>query len=303
MRTRLRVLLLNVDAFRRLYPCCIGVEQETIHKTFKGIRMSVRTQDEVNKRVYHARGVERSYKTWELTRAEAATLLKYQAAFAGRDVLDLGVGTGRTSVYLAPLARRYEGIDYSPVMVDHMRSNLPAISVRVGDLRDLEPFSDGSFDFVFGPNNVLDAVSHDDRLRSLAEVSRVLRPGGLFVFSSHHRMYRYALSGPRLRWSGNPARQAVQTLRWTVQVFNHLRFGRMRREEDDFALLNDEGHDYACLHYYIDQRHQRQQLTGAGFTVIDVLDRDGQSVREADDAVDSPWLMYVAKREAKRLAQ
>lgn len=261
--------------------------------------MSIPTQDEVNRRVYHAPGVDRSYASWTLTRAEAATLLKYQSAFASRDVLDLGVGTGRTSIYLAPLAKRYEGIDYSPVMVERMRSSLPGISVRLGDLRTLAPFHDGSFDFVFGPNNVLDAVSHDDRLRALAEAHRVLRPGGLFIFSSHHRQYSKALSGPRVHWSRNPARLAMHVRQWIVQVFNHMRIGRLRRLEEEFALLNDEGHDYACLHYYIDQRHQRQQLMDAGFTVVDVLDCDGQSLSEAEPATDSPWLMYVAKRRAQ----
>jgi SAM-dependent methyltransferase len=259
--------------------------------------MSVQTQDEINRRVYHARGVDRFYTSGTLTRPEAATLLKYQSAFAGRDVLDLGVGTGRTSSYLAPLARRYEAIDYSPVMVERMQSLHPELSVRLGDMRDLSPFPDGSFDFVFGPDNVLDAVSHDDRIRSLEEFCRVLRPGGVLVFSSHHRRYRYALHGPRMRWSRNPAKQAMHVLRWMLQHFNHLRIGKLRRVEDDFALLNDEGHEFACLHYYVDQSHQRKQLARAGFKVVDVIDRDGRSVDETDDSEDSPWLMYVAKRE------
>jgi SAM-dependent methyltransferase len=258
--------------------------------------MDVVTQDEVNRRVYHAHGVDRAYTSWTLTRAETAALLKYQSAFAGRDVLDLGVGTGRTAVYLAPLARRYEAIDYSPVMVERTRSNLPGISVRLCDMRDLSPFPNGSFDFVLGPNNVMDAVSHEDRLRVLAEVHGVLRPGGLFIFDSHHRLYDKALSGPRLHRSRNPATQAMLILRWILQLFNHARIRSLRSLEEEFALLNDEGHDYACLHYYIDQRHQRQQLTRAGFKVVDVLDRDGVSLNESDTAADSPWLMYVAKR-------
>lgn len=258
----------------------------------------VPTQDEVNRRVYHAPGVDRQYTSWTLTRAETATLLKYQSAFAGRDVLDLGVGTGRTSIYLAPLAKRYEAIDYSPVMVERMRSNLPGISVRLADMRELTAFQNGCFDFVFGPNNVIDAVSHEDRLRVLAEAHRVLRPGGFFIFSSHHRLYGKALSGPRIGRSRNPATQAMKVFGWVVQLFNHMRIRQLRRFEEEFALLNDEGHDYACLHYYIDQGHQRQQLTRTGFSVVDVLDRDGSSLNEDEPATDSPWLMYVAKRSS-----
>ena len=63
-------------------------------------------QDAVNRRVYHAAGVDLKYDSWDLNRCEVVTLLKYQPAFAGRDVLDLGVGPGRTAMYLTPLARR-----------------------------------------------------------------------------------------------------------------------------------------------------------------------------------------------------
>src|SRR5689334_22314291 len=107
-------------------------------------------QDRLNRRVYHSPGVERSYSHAQLlTRAEAMALLKYQAAFAGRDVLDIGVGTGRTTAYIAPLARRYQGIDYSPVMIEYFRSALPQFAAELVDMRDLSGFEPDSFDLVF----------------------------------------------------------------------------------------------------------------------------------------------------------
>jgi SAM-dependent methyltransferase len=261
------------------------------------MRTHVEAQDEVNKRVYHAKGVERAYTSFELDRAEVLALLKYQSAFAGRDVLDLGVGTGRTTIYLAPLARRYEAIDYSPIMVDRMRARLPKISVRLSDFRDLSAFADNSFDFVFGSNNVLDAVSHEDRKRAFLELHRVLRPDGVLMFSSHNREYRRAINGPRITFSKNPVTQGVNLVRWARQLVNHARLARLRRFEADFALLNDEGHDYACLHYYIDQSKQREQLRTVGFRVIDVFDREGNLLPDRQLVGESPWLIYVAKLE------
>jgi len=139
------------------------------------------TQDEVNRGVYMAKGVARQYFLSTLNRMEAIALIKYRNAFVDRDVLDLGVGGGRTSIYLAPLSRRYEGVDYSPVMVESVRARFAELSVRLGDMRDLSAFGDASFDFVFGSNNVIDAVSHEDRLRTLAEMRRVLRAEGSFA--------------------------------------------------------------------------------------------------------------------------
>src|SRR5438093_6699515 len=142
-------------------------------------------QFEVNAHVYHAAGVEREYQSRELTRVEVVALLRYHAAFAQREVLDIGVGTGRTSLYLAPLARRYEAIDYSPVMVRYLQQAMPQISVRQADMRELSGFADAGFDFLFATNNVIDAVGHDDRMRALHEAFRVLRPGGVLMFSTH----------------------------------------------------------------------------------------------------------------------
>jgi SAM-dependent methyltransferase len=255
------------------------------------------TQDEVNRRVYMAKGVDASYRLAALNRVETIALLKYQLAFAGHDVLDVGVGAGRTAPYLAPLARRYEAIDFSPVMVESARRRLPGISVRLADMRDLSAFADASFDFLFGANNVIDAVSHDDRLRTLAEFRRVLRDDGIVVFSSHNRCYRHAGHAPRIEYSRNPVTQALNVARWSRQIVNYARYRGLRKAEPEYSLLNDKGHNFACLHYYVEQQTQRRQLAAMGLRVVDVLDHEGRSLESSDPASDSPWLMYVARRD------
>ena len=253
-------------------------------------------QDAINARIYHAEGVTREYRSDTLTRAEALTLLRHHDAFAGRDVLDIGVGTGRTTVYLAPLAARYEGIDYSPVMVAHVRRHLPGVSVRLADMRDLSAFGSASFDFVFASNNVVDAVDGDGRVRTFQEVNRVLRDGGWFVFSSHNRHWTEALRPPHPEWSPNPAREVLHLARWLRQVGNHARIGPAREVFPEHALLNDGGHDYACLHYYTSQRHARAQAFETGFEVAEVFDWLGAPVSPDDQAPDSPWLMFAARK-------
>src|SRR5436190_7400435 len=146
----------------------------------------VHEQDVVNAGVYHRDGVARVYTQTSLTRMEAAALAKYRGWFENRDVLDVGVGTGRTTRHLAPLARHNLAIDYSPVMVRYMKDAFAGVSVALADMRDLGAFGSGSFDVVFAPNNVFDAVDHDGRLRAFSEAWRVLRPGGLLAFSSHN---------------------------------------------------------------------------------------------------------------------
>ena len=254
-------------------------------------------QDRINRQVYHTRGVERSYSNADLlTRAEAMTLLKYQSAFAGRDVLDIGVGTGRTTAYIAPLARRYQGIDYSPVMIEYFRSALPQFAAELVDMRDLSGFEPDSFDLVFALNCVFDAVSHEDRLRTLSEVWRVLRPSGLLIFSSHNRSYDRAFEGPRPRLSRNPGTALRNLFVFGRQMVHHAQTVRLRRDEPEYALLTDEGHDFACLHYYVEASVQQRQLMAQHFHVVDVLDHVGYSVGLTDECRHSPWLMYVAQK-------
>ena len=57
------------------------------------------------------------------------TLLKYQSDFVGRDLLDLGVGAGRTTRILAGLAHHYVAIGYSTIALSELRRSFPELEV------------------------------------------------------------------------------------------------------------------------------------------------------------------------------
>src|ERR1700682_1486958 len=86
------------------------------------------SQDALNRAIYTAPKAYRHYRSETLEPSEIACLLKYRTKIAGKPVLDIGLGGGRTTRYLAPLAARYEAIDYSPVMIDYMRRKQPGIN-------------------------------------------------------------------------------------------------------------------------------------------------------------------------------
>ena len=72
----------------------------------------------------------------------------------------------------------------------------------------------------------------------------------------------------------------------------------LRRIEKDYALLNDTGHEYSLLHYYIDVPGQRRQLGHAGMQLLDVFDGDGRRLAQDDMGVRDLVLFYVARRIA-----
>jgi SAM-dependent methyltransferase len=253
-------------------------------------------QDEINRAVYYSPRVYRSYLAESLTAAESSCLSKYRLHIEHKDVLDIGVGAGRTARYLAPLARRYEAVDYSPVMVDYVKRTMPQISVRQADFRELTVFADQSFDFILATDNVIDALSHSDRMRALGEASRLLRFGGVLAFSSHNLRYKKAFSGPRLLWSWNPVRLAANCVGYVLSMWNYRRVAPLRTATSEYALLNDPGHRYACLHYYAARSTVSSQLESAGLSCIDAFDRSGRPLVESADDSEISSILYVAER-------
>jgi SAM-dependent methyltransferase len=90
----------------------------------------------------------------------------------GRDVLEVGCGTGLILERLARTARRAEGIDLSPGMLEKARSR--GLTVREASATAL-PYPDAQFDLVVS-FKVLAHVPHLEQ--ALGEMARVCRPGG-----------------------------------------------------------------------------------------------------------------------------
>jgi SAM-dependent methyltransferase len=256
-------------------------------------------QDEVNRRVYSSPRLVRAYARRKLSPAERVVFERYAGSFEDRRVLELGCGAGRLTGHLLQASRDVVGIDVSAAMVTYCRRNLPAGTFVVGDMRDLSGFADGSFDVVVAGANVLDAVSHEERLAILAAIRRLLRPGGLLYFSSHNRHSRQALGeardGPRFRLAKNPYRQMRAAANYVQGRLNHPRFAQYQRFEVDHAILNDEAHGWRLLHYYVDRAAQADQLVSCGFDPLETIGSDGKTLGPRDDDAAFTELHYVAR--------
>src|SRR5262245_22497804 len=166
----------------------------------------VKAQDAVNHELYRRADLVAQYAKVELHPAEAVVLVRYRDHIQGCRVLDLGCGAGRLAMYLRPLANQYVGIDISEHMIAYCRQRLSGLAFFRADMRQL-PFAAGAFDSVFALFNLMDAVAHEDRLSLLAQARRVLKPGGLLIFSSHNRNWKNAGAGPRIPFQLNPVAQ------------------------------------------------------------------------------------------------
>ncbi|WP_409491520.1 class I SAM-dependent methyltransferase [Amycolatopsis sp. cmx-11-12] len=103
---------------------------------------------------------------------------------AGRRILDAGCGAGPLFAELLDRGAIMTGFDSSAKMVELARKRLGGdAALRVADIGDPLPFSDGEFDDVISA-----LVLHylEDWTAPLAEIRRVLKPGGRLIMAVNH---------------------------------------------------------------------------------------------------------------------
>lgn len=116
--------------------------------------------------------------------AQAVREMIPPAALAG-DVLEIGCGTGKNTLYLAERAKSVTAIDFSDGMLKRAKERVtsPRVKFVRHDIREVWQLADRSFDFVT-VNLVLEHIEHIAFV--FQESSRVLRPGGqMFVAELH----------------------------------------------------------------------------------------------------------------------
>ena len=115
----------------------------------------------------------RGHRAWACSRATG-------------DVLEVAIGTALNLPYY-PAEARVTGIDLSPEMLEIARSRARElgreVDLREGDAHDLS-FDDDSFDAVVCTYSLCNIP---DPRRAVAEMKRVLRPGGKLILVDHIR--------------------------------------------------------------------------------------------------------------------
>ncbi len=115
---------------------------------------------------------------------ERPEMLRLAGDVSGRRVLDAGCGSGPLAAALRARGAVVTGFDSSAAMVDQARRRLGEdADVHVADLAAPLPFADAEFDLV-----VASLVLHylEDWTAPLAELRRVLAPGGSVLVSVNH---------------------------------------------------------------------------------------------------------------------
>jgi len=85
------------------------------------------------------------------------------------------------------------GTDYSPTLVQWCRQHLPSVDVSVNRLAPPLAYKDAEFDLVYALS-VFTHLTEDLQVPWINELSRVLKPGGNILLSTHGESYSHRLN-------------------------------------------------------------------------------------------------------------
>jgi SAM-dependent methyltransferase len=259
--------------------------------------------DRINQAGYRQRGARRQFQDasgW-LEAGEKVAVMSVATEALGAPILDIGVGGGRTTPLMRAISTDYRGIDYLPEMVAIARRRFPDAEFRAMDARQLD-FHSGRFALATFSYNGIDSVDLKGRQRVMAEVHRVLRPGGRFVFSTLNRdtMSRLphwpdwqVFHGTGLQ----PARLFRASAKLVVGGINHLRGLPLASDDGEVAVENLAAHNFALMVVFTSLHRQIREIHDAGFVVEAIFTPDGDRIPSDDpDNTDAPWHHFVARK-------
>jgi len=133
-----------------------------------------------DKRLTHRHGI-----------VEANTTMYYLEKYLlpNSHILDVGAGTGYYSNKLTNLGHKVIAIELIKHNLMTLKHNYPHIESYQGNAIDLSTFKDNSFDAVLLLGPLYHLSSYQDKLKSLKEAKRILKPNGLIFISYYMNEY------------------------------------------------------------------------------------------------------------------
>lgn len=198
----------------------------------------------------------------------------------GVDLLDMACGAGLALELAGLLGARCSGIDASPRLAEVARLRNPGCDIRVGDMAETG-FADGSFDVVTSFRGIWGTTPG-----AIAEVARVLRPGGRVALTFWGDMA--ATPGGRLL---APFRLATQE-----QVDHQSEMVALKRPGAAAAFLADAGlqpgelFEVPFVLEYADPEHYERGLAATGPAYEAIRTAGEQAFHEACMTAVEPFV-------------
>jgi len=208
------------------------------------------------------------------------------------DILDIGVGSGRTTFYLAPFAKSYLGIDIAKNMIKSCEKRFSTypnkISFKNYKLQELDEI-DKKFDLILFSYNGIDHVEYDIRNKGIKDIYEKLNDGGYFVFSTHNiinipKFYKYRKS--------KLIKPFIKELLRLYKINRYNIENNIKNKK--YLFFNDGVHNFSFKLIYIDIKYQFEELLKIGFKNIIAYDLNGNIIN--DYKSDSYWVYFKCEK-------
>ena len=109
-----------------------------------------------------------------------------------REIVELGAGLGRDTVFFAENKIKIEALDYSPTAIKTIKNKAKdkkftkLIATQFFDVRKKLPYKDNSIKGIFSHMLYCMALSNSDVEKINNEIFRVLKPGGINIYTVRH---------------------------------------------------------------------------------------------------------------------
>ena len=250
-----------------------------------------------NNDTYERSNVIAEYKNKDRLTPPEIAILKIIERAGLESMLDIGVGTGRTTLHYAPLFKKYIGIDYSKRMVEASKKRFslsPEFSFEYCDATNMSMFEDNSFDFILFSFNGIDCVSYEERLKILKEIKRIGKADSFFAFSTHN-LYNapllYSFQFPK-----NPFKYFREYKR--SSGVNKLNPPLNEILKKDSITLIDGDIDFSAEYFYYKPEKQIKELIENGFDNIGIFSlKSGKELAGNTkwENINDPWLYFLCK--------
>lgn len=205
-----------------------------------------------------------------LFKAEQVILEIIKPKLKGIKMLDIGVGCGRTTAIFSNLVDEYVGIDYARAMIQQCKKKFHKaknVTLMIADATSIKEFYSNNFDLILVSGAALDYMDHYSRTLAIREIRRVLKPGGILIFSSHNLDHIDNLYS--IKFNKNIIKFLKKAVRASLMP---LLNGPLRRfKNKNWVIIRDGNLRFRLITYYPRITYQIKQLKKYNLHVIKIF--------------------------------